>query len=219
MNLIVVGCGRVGSELAYRLYQKGHRVTVVDPLEAAFDNLPPGFQGRTIAGDVLNQDVLHRAGIQHADGLAAVTNSDSLNAVIARVAQVVYQVPNVVARNYDPRWRPVHEAFGLQVVSSASWGAQRLEDLLCQSGTDAILTPGSGEVAVLELVLPESWHGRRLHELLAGAECLPVALTRAGQATLPGPDTRVEAGDLLYVSATAAGRAVVQARLAPPEEG
>jgi len=42
----------------------------------------------------------------------------------------VYHVPNVVVRNYDPRWQPLHEAFGLQVVSSASWGAQRMEELL-----------------------------------------------------------------------------------------
>jgi len=130
MNIIVVGCGRVGSTLAYQLYKKGHQVTVVDQAASAFDNLPADFHGRMEEGDVLSRDVLYRAGIEQADALATVTNSDSVNAVVAHVARTVYHVPNVVVRNYDPRWQPLHEAFGLQVVSSASWGVQRMEELL-----------------------------------------------------------------------------------------
>jgi trk system potassium uptake protein TrkA len=95
MKIIVVGCGRVGSELAYRLNLKGHNVTVIDQVDAAFDNLPPDFRGRTVEGEVLNQDVLRRAGIEHADGVATVTNSDALNAVVAHVARTVYEVDRV----------------------------------------------------------------------------------------------------------------------------
>ena len=83
MNIIVVGCGRVGAELAYRLYKNDHRVTVVDYTETAFHNLPHDFRGRTIVGEALNQNVLLRAGIEHADALAVVTNSDTVNAVVA----------------------------------------------------------------------------------------------------------------------------------------
>jgi trk system potassium uptake protein TrkA len=102
MNMIVVGCGRLGAELAYRLYQKGHRVTVIDQVMNAFNNLPSDFLGRTIEGEVLNKGVLQRAGIEHADGLAVVTNSDSLNAVVAHIAHSEYNLTNVVVRNYDP---------------------------------------------------------------------------------------------------------------------
>ena len=130
MDVIVVGCGRVGSELAYRVYKKGHHVTVVDSNEASFRNLPADFRGRTVEGEALNQIVLRRAGIEKADGLAAVTNSDTLNVAVAHVARTVYKVPNVVARNYDASLRGLHEAFGLQVVSSTSWGAQRVEEML-----------------------------------------------------------------------------------------
>ena len=76
MQVIVVGCGRLGAELAHRLFKRGHDVTVIDQVVAAFDNLNPLFRGRTVEGEVLNQDVLHRAGIEHAEALAAVTNSD-----------------------------------------------------------------------------------------------------------------------------------------------
>ncbi len=130
MKIIVIGCGRVGGELAYRLYKQGHHVVVVDISENAFHNLPLDFKGRTVAGEALNKDVLHRSGIDEADGLAVVTNNDALNAVVGFLARKEFNVPVVVVRNYDSRWRSVHEVFGIQTVSSSSWGAQRIEELL-----------------------------------------------------------------------------------------
>jgi trk system potassium uptake protein TrkA len=202
MDVIVVGCGRVGGELSDRLYRRGHQVTVVDENPAAFDNLPPDFRGRTVEGNVLNQDVLRRAGIERAEGLAAVTNSDALNAVVARVALSRYQVANVVARNFDPRWRPLHETLDLQVVSSASWGAQRLEELLYQSEITSVFSAGNGEVQLYELTVPASGDGQAVGEFLCESRCLAVAHTRAGRASLPGSDTVLQAGDILLVSAT-----------------
>lgn len=219
MNIIVVGCGRVGAELAHRLYQKGHQVTVIDQLDTAFDNLPPDFRGRMVEEEVLNQDVLRRAGIEQADGLAAVTNSDSVNAVVAHVARTAYHVPNVVVRNYDPSWRPLHEAFGLQVVSSASWGAQRLEELLYHAGIRTVFSAGNGEVEIYEFSVPEAWHGRSLQDLLSEGQCLAVTLTQAGRAILPSYETLLEAGDVVLLSATAAGIEVLRQRLGSAQEG
>jgi trk system potassium uptake protein TrkA len=218
MKMIVVGCGRVGAGLASSLYQKGNRVTVIDQRAQSFANLPADFRGRTIEADVLEQDVLRRAGISQAEGLAAVTNSDAVNAVVGRVASEVYHVPNVVARNYDPRWRSLQEAFGLQVVSSASWGAQRIEQLLQQPGLHAVLSAGSGEVEVYELAVGEAWRGRSLGELIPDADCRAVALCRAGRASLPDRETRLEAGDVLNVSATLDGVRALRQRLVSPEE-
>ena len=214
MNVIVVGCGRVGAELAYRLYKKGNQVTVIDQVEAAFGGLPPDFRGRTVEGQALNQDVLRRAGIAKADALAAVTNLDSTNAVVAHIAHAVYHVPSIVVRNYDPRWRPVHEAFGQQVVSSASWGAQRMEEMLYHEDVYTVFSAGNGEVEIYEFPIPEAWHGRRLGELLPDNQCVAVALTHAGHAMLPNADGRLEACDLLHVSATQEGAAEMRKRLA-----
>jgi trk system potassium uptake protein TrkA len=132
IKVIVIGCGRVGAELAYGLYRKGHKVTVIDKDSEAFRNLPEDFRGSTMQGDVLTQDVLERAGIGHAQALAAVTPSDSVNTVLGHIARVVYKVPKVVVRNYDPRKRALHEAFGLQVISPVLMGALRIEELLTQ---------------------------------------------------------------------------------------
>jgi len=219
MNVIVVGCGRVGSQLAYRLSKKGHQVTVVDSVATAFDNLPPDFRGRTVEGEVLAQGVLHRAGIEQADGLAAVSNSDSLNAVVAHLARTAYQVPNVVVRNYDPRWQPLQEAFGLQIISSASWGAQRIEELLYGAEIRAVFSAGNGEVEIYEFTIPDTWQGHTLEELLSEIECIPVALTRAGQAMLPSGDVPLEEYDVIHVSATWAGVEALRRRLYREKEG
>ena len=219
MNMIVVGCGRVGAELAYRLFKKGHKVTVVDPVAAAFENLPSDFRGRTIQGEALNQDVLRRAGIAQADGLAAVTHFDSTNAVVAHVARTTYHLSNVVARNYDPRWRSLHEAFGLQVISSASWGAQRIEELLSHGEGHAVFSAGNGEVQIYEFSVSPAWQGRSVRDLLLAGKCLAVSLTRAGRAWLPAPEDRLEAGDLIHVSASPDGIEALQKRLKRPEEG
>lgn len=205
MKTIVVGCGRVGAELAYRLYKKGYVVTVIDTVEAAFQNLPADFRGRTLEGDVLAEELHHRGGFLQAQGLAAVTNSDSLNAVIGHIAQTVYHIPNIVIRNYDPRRRTLCEAFSLPIVSSTSWGAQRMEEWLSPEPLRMVFSAGNGEVEIYELIVTEQMQGCLLHTLLADSDCIAVALTREGRALLPTGDTRLAAGDLLHVSATMDG--------------
>jgi trk system potassium uptake protein TrkA len=218
MNMIVIGCGRLGSELAYRLFQQGHQVTVVDSNTASFEQLDPKFRGRTVAGDPFSKEVLERAGIAKADGLAAVSNLDSHNAVVAHIARSIYNVPNVIVRNYDPKLRPVLEAFGFQIVSSTSWGAQRMEEMLGGLAIHTVFAAGNGEVEVYELTIPENWRQRKLGEILKkNAECVPVALARAGKAILPNAETVLERGDILNVSSTAKGIAELRACLTETE--
>ncbi len=213
MFIIIVGCGRVGSELAFRLFQAGNQVAVIDHVGASFAQLHPDYRGRTIEGEVLSQDVLTRAGIREADGLAAVTNSDAVNAVVGHIARTLYNVPNVVVRNYAPRWLPMHEAFGLQVVSSTAWGAQRIEELLYQPEGRAVFSAGNGEVEIYELAVPAGWAGRPLGELLPPTDCVAAAVTRAGRSRLPAADFLLEAGDIVHVSATLPGIEALRQRL------
>jgi trk system potassium uptake protein TrkA len=212
MRFIVVGCGRVGAQLAYGLSTAGHEVAVIDQSAAAFDNLRADYRGRTAQGDVLAEGVLQRIGIEQADGLAAVTNSDAVNAVVAHVARRFYRVPNVVVRSYAPSWAPLHETFGSQAVSSTTWGAQRIEQLLLRGAARVVLAAGHGEVEVYEISVPAGWAGKHISELLP-AECLAIALTRGGRARIPQAENRLEADDVLHVSATAAGMDQLRRRL------
>ena len=213
MNMIVIGCGRVGSELAYRLYQKGNKVVIVDLSEDTFHNLPNDFRGRTVQGDALNQEVLLRADIENADGLAAVTSSDTINAVVAHLAREIYAVPSIVVRNFNSRWRSMLEVFGLQIVVSSSWGAQRMEELLYQQQTRTVFSAGNGEVELYEFAVGGEWDGHRLADLVDTKFCVPAALTRAGRAVLPDADTLLKEGDVVLVSATLEGSEALRLRL------
>ena len=205
MKAIVVGCGRIGSQLAYNLYKRGHEVSVVDERDTTFDNLPSDIQGRLHEGDAMNQDVLARAGIAHCDALAAVTDSDALNLVVSHVAKIEYNVANVIARNYNPTVRPFFESFGIQVVSSTSWGAQRIEELLTDPNGRTVFSAGNGEVEVYELSIPLALDKKTLAELMVCNTCKPLAITRAGKASIPEDDTDLEFGDILTVAATFEG--------------
>jgi len=214
MNIIVVGCGRVGAELSYRLFKSGHQVVVVDQNPDAFNRLKPDFRGRTVEGEALSLDVLTRAGVENADALAVVTNSDTHNAVVAHAARAIFEVPTVIARNYDPRLRSMLETFGLQIVGSSNWGAQRVEELLTNQENRILFSAGNGEVEVYEIGIPENWDSRTCGELLSPKpHCLPVALTRAGRAVLPNAETKLEAGDILNVSTNFEGITALRARL------
>lgn len=218
MDIIVVGCGRLGSVLATRLDKTGHRVSVIDSDPAAFNNLPPDFSGRIHEGDALMQDVLIRAGIEHAKAVAVVTNNDALNVVIAHVARETYSVPNVVARNYSPRNMILFEEMNIQVVSSTTWGAQRVEEMLLDSDIRTVFSAGNGEVEIYEFLIPESWHGKTLADLNSDQLFLPVAVTRAGKSMLPDPELTLQKGDVVHFSATFDGANQLRSMLRSEKE-
>jgi trk system potassium uptake protein TrkA len=141
-----------------------------------------------------------------------------LNAVVAHAARTIYNVPNVVARNYDPNLKPVIEAFGLQTVGSTYWGAQRVEELLMNPSQRMVYSAGNGEVEVYEVRIPEEWNGRTLGELLEPLQqCYPVAASRAGRSSLPDPKMELQTGDMLDVSSTFEGIGALTARLSKKE--
>ncbi|MDX1378272.1 MAG: TrkA family potassium uptake protein [Anaerolineales bacterium] len=219
MNFIIIGCGRVGAELSHHLFMNGHQVAVVDINKQAFNRLHPDFRGRTLEGEGLAENILERAGIREADGLAAVTNSDALNAVVSHAAREFFNVPVVVARNYDPSLRSVIEAFGLQTVGSTVWGAQRVEEMLMNPSEKVVYSTGNGEVEIYEIHIPAEWNDRTLGDLLGPLkECYPVALTRAGRSFLPDAETRFQTDDLLNVSSTFEGIGELTARLSNKAE-
>jgi trk system potassium uptake protein TrkA len=130
------------------------------------------------------------------------------------MAHTLYQVPIIVTRNYDPVMLPVLEAFGCNVVSSTSWGAQRIQELMLDPSLRTIFSAGNGEVEIYEMMIPAAWDGKLLGDLLRNnPDCLPVALTRAGHALLPDTETVLQTGDLVNVSATFAGIKALRAQI------
>ncbi len=212
MKVIIVGCGRVGAELALSLHNE-HLVTVIDPDPRAFDRLGSQFSGRTVQGEGLDRSALVRAGIETADAVAAVTSSDNVNVIVARIAQGIFHVQRVATRVYNPRRLAIYEKLNLQTVSSSSWGAHRLEQLLIHPALQSMVSAGNGEVQVYEMPVPREWAGHRLTDLVPTDSAIPVSLSRDSRSFLPRADTMLERDDILQVSATAEGLRVLKERI------
>jgi trk system potassium uptake protein TrkA len=203
MRIVIVGCGRVGAELALSVSGKGHDVAVVDNRAESFDQLGAAFHGRTLQGSGIDRSVLIRAGLDGADAFAAVTSSDNVNIVASRVAKEIYHVPIVVARAYHPHRLGLYERFGLQTIASSSWGAQRFEELITSPLCSSRLSLGNSDVEIVEVRVPPAWVGLSLAQLAQPpleAPALPVALMRGGRAHLAVAGLGFEAGDLLYLA-------------------
>ena len=200
MKMIIVGCGRMGAGLAETLSHNGHQVTVIDHDPAAFARLPSSFNGETIVGVGFDRDILIKAGIERADGLAAVTTSDEANAVIARIASIIFRVPKVVARLYDQRKAEIYKRLGIQTIDPATWGITRVYDLLCYSQLGTVVSFGSGDVDVVEVEVPALLVGRTVRELTAPGEFIVTAITRNNKTFLPTLGTEFQKRDLLNIS-------------------
>lgn len=197
MKLIIVGCGRVGSELAHAVCKDGHDVFVIDRDPHAFERLNSEFTGLTILGDARNERVLHRAGIESADGFAALTPNDMMNFVVARAARTMFNVPNVVARVYDPCHYEAFTDAGLQTVISSSWAANRIEQLLTHPGMTELASLGHRDMILVEVRIPPQRAGENIGVLAHEGIAQPVALVRSGQALFVEPNTILEEGDLV----------------------
>jgi len=218
MRMIIVGCSQLGAALANYLYQKGHLVTVIDQDAAAFDSLSIDFQGRLIEGDVLTRGVLNRAEIEKADALAAVTRSDALNAVVAHVASTQYGVKHVVARNFDPRQRPLQDGFGVPVISSTGLGALWIEDLLLDEPLRPVFVDEKLSFSVYQLSVPPAWLGRPLEELMPPERITALSWTRQGKHLAIVTRRQLNTGELIYLSADAEEIEELRKRLSIPLE-
>jgi trk system potassium uptake protein TrkA len=116
MKVVIMGCGRVGARVASILDHNGHNVTVIDTNPAAFRRLSAEFSGDTIIGTGIDEDVLRSADIEHADAFVAVTNGDNRNIMAVQVARMIFDVPEVIARIYDPVREDTYRRLGVTTV-------------------------------------------------------------------------------------------------------
>lgn len=116
MNIIIIGCGMVGSELAAELDMHGHDVSIIDEDGIGFELLPESFSGFTTMGVPIDQDVLRRAGIDSADALCAVTDNDNMNIMVTELAAKIFGVPKVFARIRDISKGEIFESLGIHTV-------------------------------------------------------------------------------------------------------
>jgi trk system potassium uptake protein TrkA len=116
MNVVVMGCGRVGSRVASILDNNGHNVSIIDTNSSAFRRLSREYGGDTVIGTGIDEDVLRQAGIGKADVFIAATNGDNRNIMAGQVARVMFDVSQVIVRIYDPVRADTYRRLGLSTV-------------------------------------------------------------------------------------------------------
>lgn len=196
MYIIIVGCGRVGSELAQLLSAEGHNVVIVDRSPASFERLGNTFNGLTFVGNGFSLELLRQAGIEKADAFCAVTNGDNTNLISAQVARKIFNVPKVIARIYDPRRANIYSALGLDILSGTILFASMIRDKILESRFSSYLIE-SKDVGVFEVEVKDDLAGKTIADINIPGEFMVVAVRRLAGVTIPEPKTAVMKKDVL----------------------
>jgi trk system potassium uptake protein TrkA len=206
MRFVVVGCGSMGSHLALAMARGGHPVSVIDSDPGSAERLGANFGGKFIAGVAIDLGVLTEAGIERADGLAAVTGSDETNLAVAMLARKRFRVPKVVARVFEPGKMTGYRSAGIHVVCPPAWGFRLIGDILTHPSREVAATFGHGEVQIVALNVSGSRPGLVLSEVTSPPDIIAVAMVRNGAALVPPPSLSLEPGDILYLRVSDSAR-------------
>ena len=211
MYVIIVGCGRVGSELAKLLTGEGNNVVVIDKSQDSFERLGGTFNGLTLVGNGFDLNLLKQAGIEKADAFCAVTNGDNTNLISAQVAKKIFKVPKVIARVYDPQRAHIYAALGLDILSGTILFASMLRDKIIESRFSSYLIE-TKELGVIEIEVHNSLVGKTIQEVNVPGEFLVVAIRRLQGVILPESGTVLKDKDTLMAAVKVASLKKIKER-------
>lgn len=134
---VIVGCGRLGANLANELSDHGQSVLILDMNPDAFSKLSPSYGGLTLTGDATDLSVLHEAEAEKATAVISVTNNDNTNILIAQLAKELFGIEHVIARLYDPERECVYREFGIATICPTRLSVKEIDKLLYRDETEA----------------------------------------------------------------------------------
>lgn len=209
MYIIIIGCGRVGSQLALMLAQEKYDIVVIDKDPNAFKSLGTSFNGVKLQGYGYDEEVLQRAHIERCDALAAVTDQDNANIMACEVASKLYKVPRVVARVFNPGSISTFEELGLEYVFGTNVVAQTIMDKIVEGHGRHLSV--RGDVEVIEFIAGPKIENKRLIDIQIPNEFRICLVTRQGKSFIPWRETVLRDGDTLI----AVVRSSVYSRVKP----
>ncbi len=196
MYIIIAGCRKIGSNLALMLSEENHDVVVIDSDPNNFDTLGTGFNGVTIAGMPIDEDVLRSAGIDRADALAAVTSDDNMNVMISQIARELFHVPKVITRLYDPVREAVFKKLGLTTICPTTLAVDRLKSMLVPQSELATIDIGGTSISFRPVKPAKKFIGKSVAEIRE----IPIfGIIRNNLFLFAGGKTVIEAEDTLVV--------------------
>jgi len=196
MYVIIVGCGRVGAELAKLLSNEGHDVVVVDKNPAAFNRLGGTFNGLTLVGNGFDPDLLKEAGVEKADAFCALTNGDNTNLVSAQVAKKIFAIPKVIARVYDPDRAQIYQSLGLDIISGTILFAAMLRDKIIESRFSSYLIE-TKDVGVMQIEVNDNLVNKSIKDINLTGEFQVVAIKQMEGTIIPTPETTLHKNDVI----------------------
>jgi trk system potassium uptake protein TrkA len=202
VHVVIMGCGRVGSTLAYSLEARGHSIAVIDSDADAFRRLGADFSGVTVTGMGFDREVLISAGIDRADAFAAVSSGDNTNIISARVARETFGVKRVVARIYDAKRAEVYERLGIPTVATVRWTADRMMRHLIPDAQTELWRDPTSSISMIEVPINADWVGRKVTVLEDATGGRIAYLMRFGLGMLPTVSTVLQEGDQVFMLVT-----------------
>jgi len=196
MYIIIVGCGRVGAELAKLVSSEGHDVVVIDKNPTAFNRLGGTFNGLTLIGSGFDPDILKEAGIEKADVFCSLTNGDNTNLVSAQVAKKIFTVPKVFARVYDPERAEIYQKLGLNIVSGTILFATMLRDKIIESRFSSYLI-GTKDAGIINIEVTDNLVNKRTRDINIEGEFMVVAVKRTDGIIIPTANTIFKKDDVI----------------------
>ena len=213
MYIVIIGCGRVGAELAKLLSLEGNDVVVIDKKDRSFSRLGESFNGITIKGSGVSTKTLQDAGIERADVFCSLTNSDNINIMASQVAKGIFKVPRVIARVYDPSKASIYKTLGLDILSETTLFAAMIRDKIVDKMFSGFLLE-TGELGVLELPVPTALVGKSVQDINIPGEFIVTAITRLeGHPMIPELKTTLKKNDTLFAVVKTSGLKKIKKQL------
>jgi trk system potassium uptake protein TrkA len=212
VHVIVIGCGRVGSELAMQLSEEGHSVVIIDRNRDSLRRLTH-YHGKTIIGSGFDRDVLFQAEATTADALAAVTSGDNSNILCARIARDHYNIKNVVARIYDPARADIYMKLGIPTVATSLWTTQQVKRWLMPADDSIEWTDTGNTIHLVERIVPDALAGKPVGSFDVGEQVRLVGLIRGGQGRVNIEGLFAQEDDILEFLVTNEGLAKLHSLL------
>jgi len=194
MNVMIIGCGRVGSQLALLLSQEGHNVTIIDKNQDAFKRLGGAFNGIAALGNGFDEKLLKELKIDRQDAFVSVTSGDNTNLMASQIAKKIFKVPRVMARVYDPKRADIYKKLGLDIISGTVLVAAMIRDKIIENRFTSYLVE-TGELGVIEIIVNGALKGKKVSEINMPDEFLVVVIERKKKVIIPQPDARLELSD------------------------
>uniref|UniRef100_UPI003593B069 potassium channel family protein n=1 Tax=Herbivorax sp. ANBcel31 TaxID=3069754 RepID=UPI003593B069 len=200
MHVIIIGCGKVGSRFAHVLSEEGHDVVIIDSDSNSFKALPTDFNGITLTGVPIDQDILKQAGIKTADALAAVTPSDNVNIMACQVAKEIFKVPKVIARIYNPTREHVFHQFGLKTICPTDITVDVIKSIMIGKEDIHRQTIGNSMIFYKQKKVSNINIGKKLKSMKSSENSHLFGVIRNGEFNFANPNFVLEKSDILVIA-------------------